>query len=126
MFAHISIGVSDIKKSSLFYDSVLENLAHSRLFGSEKEGFIAYGKEECFFIICYPLDERKEIVSSNGTHLCFKAPSKKSVDNFYQQAIDLGAKDSGKPGIRKEYAKDYYASFIYDPDGHKIEVLARV
>lgn len=62
----------------------------------------------------------------NGTHLCFKARSKEMVDAFYKAALAHGAQDDGPPGIRAHYAEDYYAAFVRDPDGHKIEAVARV
>jgi len=126
MFAHVSIGVSDLNKSVNFYDVTLKKLGVNRLFGSIDEGFMAYGAEDAFFIVCLPILEDEKVQASNGTHICLKAPSKKSVDDFYTASMQMGAKDCGAPGIRKHYAEDYYAAFIHDLDGHKIEVLARV
>jgi hypothetical protein len=45
------------------------------------------------------------------------------VDAFYQQAIALGAKDDGKPGLRPHYHSNYYAAFVIDPDGYRIEAV---
>ena len=126
MFAHVSIGVTDIDRSIRFYDRVLGALGVTRLFGDSAEGFMAYGPEESFFIINTPLDvARGNAVACNGSHICLKAPDKKAVDAFYAAALACGAQDAGPPGIRSHYADDYYAAFVYDPDGHKIEVLAR-
>ncbi len=125
MFSHISLGVFNIEKSVGFYDIVMEALGYPRLFGDVKEKFMAYGPEESFFIVCEPLDQSKDVIPCNGTHICLKAPSKDAVDQFYKLALKNGGHDGGKPGLRKEYADDYYAAFIFDPDGHKIEALAR-
>ncbi len=126
MFAHVSLGITNIEKSLGFYDTVMEALGYSRLFGDVKEKFMAYGPEDSFFIICEPLNETKKVVACNGTHICLKAPSKEAVDQFHKLSIKNGGQDDGPPGIREEYATDYYAAFVLDPDGHKIEVLARV
>ncbi|HOO51481.1 MAG TPA: VOC family protein [Alphaproteobacteria bacterium] len=126
MFAHVSIGVKDIQKSVAFYDKVIVALGYERLFGDVEEKFMAYGPEDSFFIINEPLDTTKDVLACNGSHLCIKAQTKEQVDGFYAEALRLGAKDSGAPGIREHYSDDYYAAFIFDPDGHKIEVLARV
>ena len=127
MFAHVSLGVKDIKQSIDFYYSVMPALGYDRLFGDPSEGFMAYGPEEAFFIICTPLDETgSKPTACNGTHICLKAPDSKVVDAFFAAEIKAGAKDAGQPGIRKEYANNYYAAFIHDPDGHKIEAMAKV
>jgi catechol 2,3-dioxygenase-like lactoylglutathione lyase family enzyme len=125
MFAHVSLGVTDFTRSLLFYDAVMKPLGYERLFGAEDENFMAYGPEESFFIINTPLDESQSPRACNGTHLCFKAPSTEAVDEFYQVAIKMGGVCDGPPGLRPHYADDYYAAFVHDPDGHKIEALAR-
>ena len=126
MFRHVSIGVSDFKKSLDFYDRVMKTLGYDRLFGDEKDLFMAYGPEECFLCIGAPLNGNENIKGSNGTHFCFIAKTKEAVDNFYKTALEFGATSDGEPGIRKQYADDYYAAFVLDLDGHKIEAMARV
>lgn len=126
MFAHISIGVKDIHASVVFYDAVMNALGYGRLFGNKDEGFMAYGPEDSFFIINTPLDESREVMACNGSHICLKAKDKSAVDVFYNMAIKMGAKDGGAPGLRPHYSDDYYAAFIFDLDGHKIEATARV
>jgi predicted lactoylglutathione lyase len=56
-------------------------------------------------------------------HVAFAAKNKGQVDAFYKSALELGAKDNGAPGYRKEYWPGYYAAFVYDADGHNIEVV---
>ena len=127
MFSHVSVGVTDIYRAVNFYDRVMRALGYDRLFGDEKEGFMAYGPEDSFFIINAPLDESRGRASAcNGSHICLKATSKDHVDVFYQTALAAGAADAGPPGIREHYAEDYYAAFVYDLDGHKIEAMAKV
>jgi catechol 2,3-dioxygenase-like lactoylglutathione lyase family enzyme len=126
MFAHVSIGVKNIHASIAFYDAVINALGYGRLFGNEEEGFMAYGPEDSFFIINTPLDESRDASACNGSHICLKAKDKNAVDAFYNTAIKMGAKDGGAPGLRPHYSEDYYAAFIFDLDGHKIEAMARV
>lgn len=126
MFNHVSIGVSEFQKSLKFYDAIMKTIGHDRLFGEEEWEFMAYGPEESFFIINEPDDlERGQVTFNNGAHICLKAPSIGAVNDFYEKAMSLGTTDGGKPGIRAHYAEDYYAAFIFDYDGNKIEVLAR-
>lgn len=58
-----------------------------------------------------------------GVHLALHVDHRKEVDAFYEAAIKAGGKDNGKPGIRKDYAPNYYAAFVHDPDGNNIEVV---
>jgi catechol 2,3-dioxygenase-like lactoylglutathione lyase family enzyme len=127
MFAHVSLGVSDIRRAVVFYDEVLKPLGYGQLFGNVDDEFMAYGEEDSFFIINTPLNpERGAVKPNNGTHICLKAPNKDAVDAFYKIALEKGAICDGAPGLRTHYAADYYAAFILDLDGHKIEALARV
>ena len=57
----------------------------------------------------------------SGLHFCFTAPTRKSVDAFHQAAIRHGGSDNGKPGLRADYGANYYAAFVVDPDGYRIE-----
>lgn len=126
MFAHVSLGISDIERSVAFYDEVLETLGYSRLFGDVAEQFMAYGDEDAFFIINTPIEpELSALTLNNGAHICLKAPDQKAVDRFYETALAIGGRCAGAPAIREHYALDYYATYIRDPDGHKIEALAR-
>lgn len=126
MFAHVSIGVSNFARSKAFYDRVMGALGYEYLFG-EGDVMAAYGTPESFFIINTPLEPARGATSvCNGSHICFQARGKAGVDLFYKTALENGAKDAGAPGIRAHYADDYYAAFVFDPDGHKIEALAYV
>lgn len=57
------------------------------------------------------------------SHVAFEAKDKKQVEEFYKLALAAGAKDNGAPGYRKEYWPGYYACFVFDPDGHNVEVV---
>ena len=58
---------------------------------------------------------------ASGLHLCLVAPTRKSVDDFHKAALAAGGKDNGKPGLRKDYGPGYYAAFVIDPDGYRLE-----
>jgi len=59
--------------------------------------------------------------SKSGLHICFNAASRKAVDGFHANAVKSGGRDNGKPGIRPDYGDTYYAAFVVDPDGYRIE-----
>jgi predicted lactoylglutathione lyase len=54
-------------------------------------------------------------------HICLDAASRRAVDSFYAAAIESGGSDNGKPGLRKDYGDNYYAAFVIDPDGYRLE-----
>jgi catechol 2,3-dioxygenase-like lactoylglutathione lyase family enzyme len=57
----------------------------------------------------------------SGLHFCFAAPTRDSVDAFHAAGLRCGGKDNGQPGLREDYGPGYYAGFIIDPDGYRIE-----
>jgi catechol 2,3-dioxygenase-like lactoylglutathione lyase family enzyme len=46
-----------------------------------------------------------------------------TVHAFYDAALAAGGTDNGAPGPRTEYAADYYAAYVLDPDGNNIEAF---
>jgi catechol 2,3-dioxygenase-like lactoylglutathione lyase family enzyme len=120
MFNHISIGVRDIARSKAFYDSALEAIGYRRL--SEGEDSLGYGKEEAVFWINLA-DSPVPDDPKSGLHFCFEAPDRDSVARFHAAALAAGGRDNGKPGIRADYSPDYFAAFVVDPDGYRLEAL---
>ena len=118
MLDHVSIGVSDTGRTKRFYDAALKPLGYSCL--SESAGSLGYGRDRVQFWI----SQAKRPVApdpTSGLHFCFSAPSRESVDIFHVAALKLGGKDNGQPGLRKDYGDNYYAAFVIDPDGYRIE-----
>ncbi|MBX6370437.1 MAG: VOC family protein [Rhodospirillales bacterium] len=118
MFDHISIGVRDLDRTRRFYDAALKPLGYRCL--SASEGSLGYGADTPRFWISRS-DRPVPADTESGLHFCFAAPSPAEVDAFHKAAIAAGGRDNGKPGIRAEYAPDYYAAFVVDPDGYRIE-----
>ena len=118
MIDHISIGVSDISRTRKFYDAVLKPLGYSCL--SEGEASLGYGKDQIQLwtnVAAKPIKPDME----SGLHLCFTAPTRTSVDAFHKAALAAGGRSNGKPGLREDYGENYYAAFVIDPDGYRIE-----
>lgn len=61
--------------------------------------------------------------AGGGIHVAFRADQRGQVDNFHAAALKAGGRDNGAPGIRHNYGPNYYAAFVYDPDGANIEVV---
>jgi catechol 2,3-dioxygenase-like lactoylglutathione lyase family enzyme len=118
MFNHISIGVRDIARTKKFYDAALKPLGFKCL--SESEGGLGYGKDA----VALWIGETKKPVPADGQsnlHFCFDAATRKAVDAFHDGALKSGGKDNGKPGLRADYGDNYYAAFVVDPDGYRLE-----
>jgi catechol 2,3-dioxygenase-like lactoylglutathione lyase family enzyme len=118
MINHVSIGVADVAKAKRFYDAALKPLGYKCL--SQSPGSLGYGSAGVALWIGaaehpVPADDK------SGLHFCFDAPSRKSVDAFHAAALRAGGRDNGKPGLRADYGPGYYAAFVVDPDGYRLE-----
>ncbi|MGB5694242.1 MAG: VOC family protein [Polyangiales bacterium] len=120
ILSHVSIGTNDLARSIAFYDAVLPPLGCKKLFEYRDFGAVAYGKQFPEFWVQKPID-RQRATTGNGTHVCFIASSKEAVHAFHEAGLAAGATDDGPPGPRPQYSPGYYAAFVRDPDGHKIE-----
>jgi catechol 2,3-dioxygenase-like lactoylglutathione lyase family enzyme len=120
MLSHVSFGVGDLARSIAFYDIVLKNLGLSRLWTTEHSaGYGPAGGQDIFAIF----EKRDAVPPGPGFHLAFDAPSSDAVDAFYESALAKGGGDKGAPGLRPQYHARYYAAFVTDPDGYKIEAV---
>ncbi|HZP88889.1 MAG TPA: VOC family protein [Burkholderiales bacterium] len=122
MLDHVSIGVHDVVRAKRFYDAVLEPLGYRCL--SESPDALGYGDDapELWILRAQrpvPADE------DSGLHFCFGAPTRVSVDAFHAAALGCGGRDNGKPGLRSDYGPHYYAAFVIDPDGYRIEAYCK-
>lgn len=117
MLDHVTLKVTDLKASLTFYEATLKPLGIARLYG-DGEYYAGFGTApKAFFWI----GQSKDAITS--THVALAAPSRALVDAFYKAAIEAGAQDNGKPGLRPHYNENYYAAFVLDPDGHNIEAV---
>jgi catechol 2,3-dioxygenase-like lactoylglutathione lyase family enzyme len=118
MINHISIGVGSIAAAKRFYDAALKPLGYACL--SESEGSLGYGaKSVALWILAVGRPVAADPAS--GLHICFDAPSRQSVDKFHAAGLKAGGNDNGKPGVREDYDPNYYAAFVIDPDGYRLE-----
>jgi catechol 2,3-dioxygenase-like lactoylglutathione lyase family enzyme len=121
MIDHISIAVRDLTVAEPFYTALLAPLGLSKL-REWPNAAVGYGKKYPEFWInnratMTPVD------ADSGVHVCLRAPSTEAVDAFYVAAISCGGASDGEPGLRPEYNARYYAAFIRDPDGNRIEAV---
>jgi catechol 2,3-dioxygenase-like lactoylglutathione lyase family enzyme len=119
MIDHISIGVRDLAKAAAFYDAVLATLGMTQV--RVRETRIGYGKSYPEFWINARPDRRSD--ADSGLHVCLRAPNTDAVDAFHAAALRAGGASGGAPGPRPEYSDRYYAAFVVDPDGNRIEAV---
>jgi catechol 2,3-dioxygenase-like lactoylglutathione lyase family enzyme len=120
MIAHVSIGVRDLDKSKRFYDAVLAPLGYRCLRPARSAPGYGYGRDS---IALWVMSAERPVAADekSGLHFCFAAPNAAAVDAFHAAGLRAGGQDNGAPGLRPVYAPDYYAAFIIDPDGYRIE-----
>lgn len=120
MLHHISLPVADLARSSKLYDGILAILGYRCVCsGTDYAGYGFEDDEDLFAI----KKVSPATAAGPGFHLAFGAPSRAAVDEFHKQALASGATDGGKPGLRPHYGPTYYAAFIVDLDGHRIEAV---
>jgi catechol 2,3-dioxygenase-like lactoylglutathione lyase family enzyme len=120
MIDHISIAVRELETCGRFYQAVLATLGHHKLV--VRPGTIGFGKT-------YPefwLNERRTMTPADpdsGTHICLRASNIEAVQAFHAAALAGGGACDGLPGPRPEYSAGYYAAFVRDPEGNRIEAV---
>jgi len=120
MIDHASIGVRDLAAATTFYEKVLATPGQRKLV--VRATTVGFGKRYAeFWLNARPAMTR--VADDSGSHLCLRARSRQQVEAFHKAALELGAVDDGAPGLRPEYSDAYYAAFIRDADGHRIEVV---
>jgi len=125
MLDHVSISVYRIKRSQPFYDAVMAALGHEKIGGDDC--WLGYGQRrrpdndvEPYLSVVM---EVEGTVNESRRHWAFTAPDRAAVDAFYQAALDNGGRCDGEPGLRPDYHDHYYAAFVFDPDGNRIEAV---
>ena len=123
MFSHVTFGTNDLVRAGAFYDAVLGILGHVR--GLERETFISYGDRSGARFFVMNAFDGNVASTGNGVHAAFVAESRADVDAFHAAALDAGGTDEGAPGLRPQYHEDYYAAYVRDPDGNKLQAVYR-
>jgi catechol 2,3-dioxygenase-like lactoylglutathione lyase family enzyme len=131
---HLSIGVRDLDRAMRFYDDVLAPLGYVRVVthpGDDAHPFRSAcygppGSDPNVTSSAAPfwLEERRDATAAGrGSHVCFAAPSRDAVARFHAAGLAAGATDDGAPGLRTHYGPRYFAAFLVDPWGSRIEAV---
>jgi catechol 2,3-dioxygenase-like lactoylglutathione lyase family enzyme len=119
MIDHVSVPVRDLKRAAVFYEAVLTTLDYTKL--DDRPATVGFVKKYSEFWI----NLRTHLASDNnpGMHIALRAKGKDAVDAFHAAALANGGTSDGAPGLRGDAAEGYYAAFIRDPDGNRIEAV---
>lgn len=124
MIDHVGFAVTSLDASKAFYEAALAPLGIAVLMTVTPEQAkaggtaIGFGKDSNPF---FWIGDNEEV--GEGTHVAFTADSRDQVDAFYKAALATGGRDNGAPGIREHYHPNYYAAFVFDPDGTNVEAV---
>ena len=121
VLSHLSFGVADLAMAAAFYDGVLAALGFARVWSNEDGvGYGVVGGNDRLALFA---QADRPSPPGPGFHLAFEAPTRAAVDAFHAAALRLGGRDEGGPGVRPHYSPTYYAAFVTDLDGHKLEAV---
>ncbi|MBR1121823.1 VOC family protein [Bradyrhizobium lablabi] len=120
MIDHVSVAVRDLERAARFYEVTLAALGLSRLV--TRPATVGFGKAYPEFWINLRAN-MAPVEEGSGVHICLRAKSSDEVDAFHAAAVRAGARSDGGPGIRPHDRVKYYAAFVVDPDGNRIEAV---
>jgi catechol 2,3-dioxygenase-like lactoylglutathione lyase family enzyme len=124
MIDHVSLGVGDLALSRAFYDAALAPLGYRRCFDIDDASGYGAGALSALGEQALPFWIGRDPQATGGHgHVCFSAPNRAAVAAFHKAALARGGRDNGSPGLRPHYHANYYAAFVIDPDGHRIEAV---
>ncbi|UZE47440.1 VOC family protein [Rhodopseudomonas sp. P2A-2r] len=120
MIDHVSLAVSNLERSMPFYEQVFAALGMTRLV--TRPGMVGFGKAypEVWINLRAGL---KPLSPDNGVHLCLRARTTAEIDAFHAAAVAAGGTSESAPSLRPHDRVRYYATFVADPDGNRIEAV---
>jgi len=128
MLDHVSITVSDTARAMPFWDAVMAALAVACVW--REVDAVGYGirnsaidDQNTYLTIRRQAGAAPAAFDAPGRHWCFRAPSRAAVDAFHAAGLASGGSCDGAPGLRPQYHASYYAAFLRDPDGNRIEAV---
>jgi catechol 2,3-dioxygenase-like lactoylglutathione lyase family enzyme len=123
MLDHVSIAVADIARAARFYDAVMQALGVPCVW--REDAAIGYGLRNgpAADGRSYMTIRLGRATADTACHWCFRAPDRAAVRRFHAAGLEAGGADDGAPGLRPQYHEAYYAAFLRDPDGNRVEAV---
>lgn len=121
---HVSITVRDLERARAFYDAIMTALGAKKIY--ERADALGYGErnrphdDTHSYLSIYQSDA---VVPDPRRHWCLRASSVEQVVAFYEAGLQAGGTGDGAPGLRPHYHASYYAAFLLDPEGNRIEAV---
>jgi catechol 2,3-dioxygenase-like lactoylglutathione lyase family enzyme len=120
MIDHVSVGVRDLPRARRFYQQVLAAIGYRTLV--ERPRTVGFGKAYPEFWINLR-GEMAPVAGDCGSHVGLRVRAAELVDAFHAAALAAGGCCDGAPGLRPQHGDGYYAAFVLDPDGNRIEAV---
>lgn len=117
---YFMIGTNDLPRAVAFYDALLGDLGADHFIETERGVSYSFGPGTSSLSVSTPENGEPATVG-NGVMAAIGVGDREQVDATYQQAIELGARDEGKPGPRGDAG--FYAGYFRDLDGNKLNVF---
>lgn len=136
--SHISLPITNHAASRAFYTAILAPLGLHLVYDSEdpppttpnnRIKTLGYGptpQSEILNLFEYP--EQQSVKSEGGMpgfHVAFNAPTREAVVEFHRRAMEMGGRDRGRPGVRGAYGRGYFAAWVVDGDGWRVEAVCK-
>jgi catechol 2,3-dioxygenase-like lactoylglutathione lyase family enzyme len=124
MIDHVSIAVRDLDAAARFYEAVLGALGFAKL--DDRPATVGFGKRYSeFWLNSRP--DMPDVAADSGAHICLRTASTEAVDAFHAAGLSAGGTSDGAPGLRPhDGGGGYYAAYIRDPDGNRVEAVTFV
>ena len=123
MIDHISIGVRDLERATRFYEGLLGAIGYAKL--EVRPATVGFGKRYPEFWLNHR-PAMAQVPADTGVHVCVRARDTAAVDAFHEAALAAGGSSDGAPGLRKHRTGGYYAAFVRDLDGNRVEAVTFV
>ena len=120
MIDHVSIAVRDLDRSARFYHAVLGAIGYEQL--ETRPHTVGFGKKYPEFWINLRATTAP-VAADCGAHVGLRVRATELVDAFHAAALATGGSCDGAPGLRPLHGEGYYAAFIRDPDGNRVEAV---
>jgi catechol 2,3-dioxygenase-like lactoylglutathione lyase family enzyme len=121
---HVSITVADLARAKPFYEAIMSALGGAKV--NERNDALGFGQRN------RPNDDAHTYFSvyRSGAaladprrHWCFRANSEREVRAFFEAGLRAGGIADGEPGLRPDYHRGYFAAFLKDPEGNRVEAV---
>ncbi len=117
MFDHIGLKVKDLNAAVRFYSAALAPLDY--VLCTKEASYAGLGPKGEPGLWLYAAKNAK----GPGVHVALRARDQAAVDRFYKEGLKADGRDNGGPAIRADYSPNYYAAFLFDPDGNNVEAV---